>query len=288
MSERLLSDSIFLSCYKVTKKLITPLLFYFFISYAIWMFRVIFKIGIDEKLSLLLPLYEFITGGNQFSIVNSTLWYFLCIYNVMIVYIVMNKLIRNDYVIALVTFYLSMFAVSVNLFSVENRLLFNLDTLIVALPFFCIGRLYKEKKYLNSLFKINNKALIILLLSGGIYLVLINGKVDLNKLNYGNNYFLFYINALVGIGLILYLSHKIKFIYIRKLLLWLSLNSIFIFPLHIVVYSFITGGLLFTFGFDVKSHSGFLFSVLYIILTLMLLGFFISRWPQRINFIIGK
>ncbi len=288
MSDRM-NELFFKSFLKVSKRLLLPLVFYFFLSYCLWLIREVLGIGSEEQPdSLLLPLYYFVTGNPHFSIVNSTLWYFLCFYNVVIMFLVaMRYLSSAFFILALSCF--SIFILSYfKLLNIENRLIFNIDNALIALPFFCLGKIIRNNSFLNLQELFNNKCALLLIILIFIFLTTVNGKVDLNKLNFGSSLILYYLNSILGIFITINISINLQNIYIKKVLFWLSSNSIVIFPLHILIYSLITGGLLFSIGFSAKDHSGLLLSTFYIVTTLLALYFITSLWPSKIRFLLGK
>ncbi len=251
--------------------------------------RVIFNIGIDDQpSSLLFPVYLFLSGNVSFNIVNSTLWYFFCMFNIIVIYMVAKRLTSNEVVILIVSFLVVFSIIYFGFVSMSDRFHYNIDTALIAFPFFCVGRL--DKKYLNFFSRTyRGKSFVILLaLIIFLYLILINGKVDLNKLDFGNNLFFYYLNSFLGVFITLHISRLLQEKYTCKFLKWLSYNAIFIFPSHVVVYSLITGFLLFFLDVNTKDHSGFLFSLFYIIVTLLIMSVLITLWPKKLNFIIGK
>jgi fucose 4-O-acetylase-like acetyltransferase len=157
----------------------------------------LFGSGYDTKYSLMInvPLW-FLVG-----------LFFAKIINTIIVTISKGRLL--PYIIFNVVVVALVFVLKI----VHFDLLFSLDSALLALPFFSMGKILRDNDVLKSVEKRGNFMNILIgatMFALLLMLVPINGRADINTFSYGNNIFLFYIGGMAGIMATLFLSFAYK------------------------------------------------------------------------------
>ena len=116
---------------------------------------------------------------------------------------------------------------------------------IMGLPFFCIGFMLKGKLILdfghhNQCKKesLRRVVLIGLLLAATVMLSLYNGRVECCKVDYGRSIAVFYVNALIGIGLISLLSRAIGPVF-TSFVTVICQGTIFVLGFHIFIIRYL-------------------------------------------------
>jgi acyltransferase len=124
-----------------------------------------------------------------------------------------------------------------------------------------MGHIVSEKRFINKPYYHPRVyyAFAVFMLAILILCVMQNGKVNMNKMKFGNLVY-FYLGAFSGISLSILCARIIPS---NKLLKWISMNTIIIFPLHILVYSAITGTCMVLFNLDHSFNKHWSLSLLY-------------------------
>jgi len=255
-------------------KLIWPYAFFFMVSYVYWVFSKNVGSRADQftSYSLYDPLFGFFYASGDYLYVNVALWFFPCLFVALILFYLANRFFRKWNL--MVAFFLSLYFV----FFYDSSLSapFCLDNAAVALFFVCLGYFLKEKA-VGFIQESSALMLIFLACSSTAllsYICLLNGRVDLNGMSFGNYGALYYCSSLLGIFLVLALSRLIGK---SQLLSWIAVHNIFIFPLHSIFFGLITGFFVVFMGFDIgfKNESVY-YSYFYSILSIVMTYFFIG------------
>lgn len=204
------------------KGILVPYLFFSLVSIFIFALLADFEKGVIKELFRVTIL----------GIGIETLWFLPALFFSDIIFTVMKKIVKNDYVIGVIIgilFFVSSFVTA------ENRMLLRFFARgLVALTFIYIGYMLFDIVQKRN---IDNKFLI------GILIVQIitshlNGFVDLNNLVF-NNKILYLFNSVLGSYVLIEVCKKIKsksLIYLGKnslIIMWLHLDLIFLFREYI-------------------------------------------------------
>lgn len=255
------------------QRLLIPYLFFSIFSYFLWFF-VIGKIKRDVLPAN--PLLHFFSniiygiGGGEWLDFNITLWFFPCLFVTELLFFFLIRLPSRK------TLGLALFSLSIIgyfLFKVVGsdnfRLPFGADIALTAVVFYGLG--YLVKPYiLNESFKVWYQWPI-LLLGTLAYIVFSNLNEESAFIigNFGKNYFYFYLAALSGILFWAQISRLTK---PNKLFTEIGKNTLVIFPLHLLLFPFFTGVLVFVFKVPKSSldHSNIV-ALAYTILSVLIL-----------------
>lgn len=210
---------------KKAKRLLLPFVSFSLLSWFCYTLLTIifYPEYLSEQLKKILYILAF-TGQNACQIWNNgnvTLWFlpflFCCILSYWIA--VYFRLKFYDIIISILLAYL------ISLYDI--KLPANLDTVFLLYPFFRLAVIYKVlnlNKFINIL-SLSNKILIfILLLILHLLLVSFNGRVDTSSNIFGNNIFVFYLTASIGISITILLFEI--FNYRFRILGYIGQNSI--------------------------------------------------------------
>ncbi|MCC3406622.1 MAG: acyltransferase family protein [Microcoleus sp. PH2017_10_PVI_O_A] len=230
------------------QRLLIPYLSFGIFSYIMWFF-IIGKIKKDVL--PINPIVHFLTnifygvGGWGWLDFNITLWFFPCLFVTEILFFFLIRLpSRKSLGVAL----FSLSVIGYFLFEVVDsekfRLPFGLDIALTAVVFYGLGYLVKPH-VLNDGFKAWYQWPF-LLLGTLAYIVFSNLNEPSAFIigNFGKNYFYFYLAALSGILFWAQISRLIK---PNKLFTEIGKNTLVIFPLHLLLFPFFTGVLVYVF-----------------------------------------
>ncbi|MGI1669165.1 MAG: acyltransferase family protein [Neptuniibacter sp.] len=255
-------------------KLIWPYAFFFMVSYVYWIFSRNIGSRADQFTSYNLydPILGFFYASGDYLYVNVALWFFPCLFVALILFYLANLIFSKWNLVA--AFFLSICFVF--LYDSSLSVPFCLDNAAVALFFVCLGYFLKERAV--KFFQESSAFVLIFIACSAAallsYICLINGRVDLNGMSFGNYGALYYCSSLLGIFLVLALSRLIGK---SQLLSWIATHNIFIFPLHGIFFGVITGFFVVFMGFDIgfKNESVY-YSYFYSILSIVMTYFFIG------------
>jgi acyltransferase len=255
------------------QRLLIPYLSFGIFSYILWYFA-IGKIK-GETLPIN-PMLDFITnivygvGHREWLNFNVTLWFFPCLFVTELLFFFLIRLPSHK-ILGVTLFSLSVIGYFFfELVDIEKfRLPFGVDLALTAVVFYGLGYLVKPH-LLNDGFKAWYQWPL-LLLGTLAYVVFSN----LNQPSafivgiFGKNYFYFYLAALSGILFWAQISRLIK---PNKLLTEIGKNTLVIFPLHLLVFPFFTGILVYVFKVPKSSieHSNIV-ALAYTILSALIL-----------------
>ena len=204
---------------------------------------------------ILLDFYS----SNTNNIQNSSLWYLVCFYMVLFLYFFLNKFCKGivSNVVLLIIAVLSLWLpetlsfISHNIIHLPSaRLPFKIDTAILALVFFAVAN-WNKKKIIDVLSKELNLIIVVLLVFICIIAIYVNGRSNLNSLEFGNYRLLYYPVAFIGIMTTCVVSHYIstsRLCRVRSILIFCGKYSLLIFGfqslfirLYLLVFNNIEG-----------------------------------------------
>lgn len=201
-----------------TDSLIRPWLIILFISFLVCLAIPQWRNDITLK-SVLSDLYTANTNVFQ----NSSLWYLVCFYFMLLIFFFVNK-IKKTTLFAILSIVLALVLLWIKeLLDMTNlpfyRLPFKIDSALVALVFFYVAYILKDKILSFMTKKISLLVIIPIVLVTAV-LCIINGWSNINSLDFGKIRLLYYPIALLGIASVCLVS-----MYITTLE-WRSLSSI--------------------------------------------------------------
>ncbi len=222
-------DDFFLFFKKRFKRLLIPYLFFNLLSYGFWIMRI--KIfDSPQEVPILRPLLGIFYGNghNKWLVHNEPLWFFICLFVAQMFLFLILKLSKTKmYTIVFLCFFA--FIGYLDSKYLKIRLPWSIDVALTAVVFLGIGYILKEN--LQKLKILKNPFLLVLFFLLNIFVVFLNGKIDMNYNKY-NNIFLFYSGAFLGIyfwtGISMFIGNVNTLKYIGS-------NSLSIFALHIPV-----------------------------------------------------
>lgn len=204
------------------KGLLIPYFFFSLISIFI------FSLMADFEKSVIKELFRVTILG----IGIETLWFLPALFFSDIIFVLMKKIVKNDYVMGVIVailFFVSSFVTA------DNRMLLKFFARgLIALTYMYIGYMLFEivqKKNISNKFLVG--IFILQLFTSGL-----NGFVDLNNLVY-NNKLLYLFNSVLGSYILIEICKKIKskfLIYLGKsslIIMWLHLDLIFLFRKYV-------------------------------------------------------
>ena len=146
--------------------------------------------------------------------------------------------------------------------NLKIRLPWNFEVSFIAIVFYGLGYSISRSKAPRILNKFAVKLLSILVLGGALFLVVkVNGRVNMNRLIFGN-IALFYLGSVCGISLCVLLSQIIPK---NKFSGWLSRNTIIIFPLHLIIFHVFTGIGVIMFNLDRSFRDSMICNILFVL-----------------------
>ncbi|GAB6145534.1 acyltransferase family protein [Desulfocicer niacini] len=260
----------------VKKKVISRLIPYFnfsILSYILWFF--LFRhFGSQAQLAIS-PLRTFIgifygNGINHWMDHNTVLWFFLCLFITEILFFFILKMPSRFWLIVT----LLLFSISGYLDTWINppdgfRLPWNIDIALSMVVFYGIGYLCREV-LMGDIQKrpALQWYLTVICLACYASCSFVNGKVAVVAGNYGN-YFYFYAGSLSGI---LFWSLMAMQIPPNRLISKIGDSTLIIFPLHLLVFPFLTAILVY--GFQIPSsikEKSILISIAYAVVSILIL-----------------
>lgn len=247
---------------------------YFFFSFATYLFWLVFVCrffeGPEIKNNTLKPLVGifYSNGIDNWLRHNTPIWFLTCLFLVEIAFFVLNKYIKNKTTLSVVVI---LFSAGGYILSLTDffRLPWGINMIPLALLFYHVGFVFKEQ--IGAFFRKVTPVYLLLvpvLIIVNMFLVRLNGRVDINYGVYGN-YFIFYITAFAGIFCYAVLG---KFVGINKVLSFVGQNSLAIMCLHSPIAFIIKYVQYFIFGIPLNYGEGStLFAVSFAILQILLI-----------------
>jgi acyltransferase len=270
---------------RLWKKLLVPYICFWAISYLYWLVthNLVFDPTKYAGLSFtdLFAGFLFGTGDTDHTlyIINVDLWFFTCLFSTALIYYILRRWLKGVSLLFAIVL-LGGFAPLLP-HILGFRLPWNFDLAGAALVFFGLGHLLQKEQ-------LPSKKILgwvgLLVLPGWVLLVWLNGPVDMNTMQFGRLW-LFYLGAGAGIFLTVALSHWVPN---NRLSCWLSANTIVIFPLHQLMFSFFNGVFVLVLGLPLAFKTTLFASILYSSLAIALcvpVAYLIRRYAP---FMIGE
>lgn len=214
---------------KKSKRLLVPYFIFSIISYIYWVVIERSIRGIDDVSIIKEFVNIFIAkGGSENYVFNAVMWFLPCLFITEIIFYFINKK-DNSKRIAMILILSSVIGYLLSCYS-HIRLPWCIDIMFTSVVFYGIGYYMSNNKSLFNNSDSNRFKYSLAIMGSFLLVVFIsyfNGRVDMNN-NVFNNYFMFYIGALMGINFILLLSNKVKYNWIT----YLGRNSLIIMLVH--------------------------------------------------------
>lgn len=227
-----------------TKSLMRPWLIILFISFLVCLAIPQWRNEITLS-AVLSDLYTANTNVFQ----NSSLWYLVCFYFMLLIFFLVNK-IKRTAVTALVFIIIAVGLLWIKVLLDRtnlpfNRLPFKIDSALIALVFFYVAYLYKDKilPFMNGK---ANLLLVAFVVVASAVLCVYNGWSNINSLDFGRIRLLYYPVAFIGIASVCLVSQvitKLNWKPLKTFLAFYGKNSLLIFGfqslfIRLYLYSF--------------------------------------------------
>lgn len=174
---------------KKINKLIVPFLFFYTVSYIIY-------IGVSQAASadISLSYFSFVYSKE---IVNVALWFLLALFWANVSFLIIYKISKNLYMLGILSIFIS--AIGIYIFSnSDNQLPLFIDSGLCVLPFFYLGYLLKSTDilYPNRLDRYAPLIIIgLLLVASGCFLLGNNPNIGFGSVSITGNPYLFFLGA---------------------------------------------------------------------------------------------
>ena len=263
------------------RQLLVPYVVINMITYLLWLL-VLRNVGSDagEDVGALSPLIAAVTVNATEMVHDIPLWFLAALFMVENLY---YQLYRNARYRVVVTLLLLLLAVLNNTYNTV-RLPFCIDISLVALLFYRLGNVMREKGYI--LFK---WYLFVLSAVVTVAVFMLNGKVAMHA-NYYNNIFLFIAGGVAGCYSMAYICKQLQLLCgDRALVQTIARNTLPICAFHLIVFAVIKGIMLYLLGLSPDILSGtFLPNTLFALLS-MAVCLLIAKMVNRfLPFVLGK
>lgn len=223
---------------KTLRTLAVPYLFFFCFAFGYWLLTR----NIGEKAALSVgrawyqPLIGLLTGLETDLYIDPPLWFFPCLILTAILYQAARKLLTAAGTAC--CFVALGIAVTIFCNHPSYRLLLGLDSMWIALSFYALGQLAREKAWFS---RIGMMHLLLLGLLASALLVWtgsFNDRVDLATMYFGMRPELYLPTSLLGIAAALSIA---KLLPASRIANWLSENTLIIFPAHFIFLGLVRG-----------------------------------------------
>ena len=243
------------------RQLIVPYIIFNIITYLLWFF-VLRKVGDDanEAVGALSPIISALTVNAKGMVHDIPLWFLAALFVVENIYYLIYKNKRYAVVATAILFLL---AVINNAFN-PVRLPFCIDISLVAILFYRLGSVLREKGD-----KIFNPYLFVLSVIVTVLVFVLNGKVAMHT-DYYNNIFLFVAGGVAGCYMMSYLCKMLQSLFGERTFVQnIARNTLLICALHLVVFAFLKGIMLYVFKIEPSVLNGtILLNALFALLSL--------------------
>lgn len=250
---------------KILKVLLVPYVSFWGLSYVYWLLTWRFGSQAAKYMALKFydPFFGLIYGTRDSLYVNQPLWFFPCLFVTAIIFYILNKVTSRYWCAVIIGCSLT------SPMLLLATLPWSINVSFVALIFYAFGYWCKERNH-SYLLNINSRWNSIVLGICFLFFLVFsnhNGHISMAERNYGNTILLFYLNAFLGIIIVMIISH---FFSSTKLAEWLSSNTIIIFPIHFLMFSIISGIFFVLFGVRIicaqYSYVGIMYTIISIVL----------------------
>ena len=247
------------------REILIPYVVFFLIAYAYWLATRNIGNSAERFASMAWtePIRGLFIGTGSSLFVNVVLWFFPALFSAKLLYYFVRKILGK--VLALVALTLLAFGHYWLTQDAPFRLWFGVDCAIYGVVFIAVGRLCRSG--LSRIHDTGRKTPLALaaLAISTLYLViaLSNGKADLNNA-YVGNFMLYFTAAFMGCAAVFGFSCLIR---PNACSQWLSVHTLYIFPLHGLFFRITTGVLQVFFGIPSPyDNGGVMWTVIYTII----------------------
>lgn len=220
------------------RTLLLPWLIFYLLSWAYQLAAALARGDTLKGLTDTTPIWGFITGTSESMTVNMVLWFFPALLLTGATFRCLYRTVGAKYTL-IATVILASIWMHRNPMD-EKRWLWSADCVPVALCFYSLGNtISKYGDWIVDFFKRHAHSIWgVSWFLGLVFLVELNGRVDLNGLNWGKSPLLYISTALWGIGGLWWVATQTRqFRYVN----WIAQNNLIIFPLHPLLFGGITG-----------------------------------------------
>lgn len=199
---------------------------------------------------------------------NTSLWFFIVLFNTKILFYILNKLCKEStiktFICTIITLFLGIIIIKYDIW-----LPFGLKIVPISLTFMYIGYMAKKIELLEKI-KFNYKNVVICIFITAIFIIssIYNERVNMSTNLYGN-YILYFLNALCGIYIMLVLSKPLEN---SKILSIYASLSMLMFSTQRILYKL--------YPFDISKH---VTETIILTLAIYLVYYFIKSLLKRKN-----
>jgi len=217
---------------KKINKLIIPFLF-FYTVFSILIPYITIKAGynypyVNSENSLYSFCFDFY--NNDCQLVNGPLWFLLCLFEINIIFYVINSVFKKESNIYLLSIICGAIGITLSVLSINIPI--SIDTSFTCLPFFCFGYYIRNHTTIISNKNIDNR-LILYSMACGIILIFFTRHVEFHTNELSNSsLFTVHIAGITGTMMVIFLSKRIGKIY---LISYLGRFSIIILCTHLLL-----------------------------------------------------
>ena len=271
------------------KRIIVPYLWINLITYIFWLF-VGRNFGMDSSHETVWydSLLSTLLGIGKIEH-NPPMWFFLCLYTLEIIYYIIFKPLKNNARKTIIVLFVIACLGYINYRFNPFPLPFYLGPALVGMVFYGIGNVAAH--HIKEFYTIKPVHIVILLFS---FLILLfvsqkNGYVIMSDNNY-QNYLLFFVSSLAGIGTFVIIGNWLSIKpFSKKFITYVSQNTLLINSFHLLVFSILKGIMVFVLHIPLESLYGhnataILFAAVSLVLCLPV-AYIINRY---FPFIVGK
>ena len=243
------------------RQLIVPYIIFNIITYLLWFF-VLRKVGDDanEAVGALSPIISALTVNAKGMVHDIPLWFLAALFVVENIYYLIYKNKRFNILATSILFLLAVINSTFN----PVRLPFCIDISLVAILFYRLGSVLREKGD-----KIFNPYLFVLSVIVTVLVFVLNGKVAMHT-DYYNNIFLFVAGGVAGCYMMSYLCKMLQSLFGERTFVQnIARNTLLICALHLIVFAFLKGIMLYVFKIEPSVLNGtILLNALFALLSL--------------------
>ena len=270
-------------CLNKVIKLVIPFYFYSILSWLIYLF-ITFLLYKSQVVAQLGKLVYIILGSGQnainvFGMGNIVLWFLPCLFFVSISYYVIERFVKNDFLILLIVVFVSFLGW---LCSIKQLSLpFSLDSAFIVFPFYFLG--HKFNRYAAGISKTPNFGLVLfVILLVVIHVVVyqfnakVNGGIDVSSAKTGN-YILFYIAATAASLYCFIVSYFVKEV---KIFNFFGEKSIIVLLIHLPLIQILSLCLM---KLNITGLPSFFVACITLLICIPLINFIEKRIPYSIG-----
>lgn len=243
------------------RPILGPYIIFFCIGFVYWLMTRRLS-GFDPSVSNWMPLLGFFSGRYIDLFVDPALWFLPCLFVAGLIYNFCILEISQYWLRLLSVFMVLIASLIVCHFSASFQLPWSLGSAGIASAFmYCGGQVKRWMPKSSRITELRIKLLVVMLVSGALTLGLsqINPGVDMSLGYFGANAFIFVAAATLGSVFVLAIGILLP---ASGLATWLAMNTIFIFPSHLLVFNFLRGFGKVVLGMSVDASRTFAFGLI--------------------------